>query len=283
MGLGDSYIFKKEIDWSSLHQGLSIPVNIQVNFRLSVGRFLKRGEKREIKLILDGQTYPVQLINQKFDEKKYGNRKDIIQIRYNPASELACRMRAIYKSTYDKLSLLRENKIDGKKLFCKVDEAEKEYLVLYTTEFEDTFILETIVNDEIRIIKDLLKPESERVFENIINYNLQDKNATILFDSRLVKIRRLNRAIGENLKLLYKHKCQICGENVAKKYDASIAEAHHIQYFVNSLNNDASNLLILCPNHHSIIHDVEPEFLWDTKGYIFKNGLIESIKLNYHL
>jgi len=29
----------------------------------------------------------------------------------------------------------------------------------------------------------------------------------------MIKVRRLDRAIGENLKLLYNYKCQICGDN----------------------------------------------------------------------
>ena len=31
-------------------------------------------------------------------------------------------------------------------------------------------------------------------------------------------------------------------------------------YFVNSLNNDERNQMIVCPNHHSIIHDANPIF-----------------------
>lgn len=50
-----------------------------------------------------------------------------------------------------------------------------------------------------------------------------------------------------------------------------------------SLNNNMNNIMIVCPNHHSIIHDVNPCF--DKKGgiFIYKNGYKEGLQLNYHL
>jgi predicted restriction endonuclease len=98
-----------------------------------------------------------------------------------------------------------------------------------------------------------------------------------------VRIRKLNRKIGENLKLLYGYRCQICGRLIGEEYGSHIAEAHHIDYFVNSLNNDANNQMILCPNHHSIIHDVNPVFDRKRLIYIYKNGLEEKLMLNQHL
>ena len=60
-------------------------------------------------------------------------------------------------------------------------------------------------------------------------------------------------------------------------------EAHHIDYFVNSLNNDASNQLVVCPNHHSIIHDADPIFDRKRKMYIYPNGIEQNLLLNKHI
>lgn len=60
-------------------------------------------------------------------------------------------------------------------------------------------------------------------------------------------------------------------------------ESHHIDYFVASLNNDARNQLIVCPNHHSIIHDTNPVFDRRRLLYIYKNGLEQRLMLNQHL
>ena len=89
--------------------------------------------------------------------------------------------------------------------------------------------------------------------------------------------------IGEYLKELYGYRCQICGRLIGEEYGSHIAEAHHIDYFVKSLNNDASNQLIVCPNHHSIIHDVNPVFDRKRKLYVYKNGVTEGLVINKHL
>lgn len=96
--------------------------------------------------------------------------------------------------------------------------------------------------------------------ENEIEYELEDENSGIEKRLQIVKIRKLNRKIGENLKLLCGYRCQIYGQLTGEKYGSHIAEAQHIDYFVNSLNNDSNNQMIVCPNHHSIIHDVNPVF-----------------------
>jgi len=89
-----------------------------------------------------------------------------------------------------------------------------------------------------------------------------------------VKIRKLNRAIGETLKLLYNYRCQICGENIGARYGVSIVE---------SLNNNAENQVIICPNHHRIIHRARPVFNRRKLIFVYNNGVEERIILNQHL
>lgn len=75
------------------------------------------------------------------------------------------------------------------------------------------------------------------------------------------EVHKSNRKIGENLKLLLcGYRCQICGQVMGEKYDSHIANAYHVDYFVNSLNNDVNNQMIVCPNHYSIMHDMNPVF-----------------------
>jgi predicted restriction endonuclease len=96
--------------------------------------------------------------------------------------------------------------------------------------------------------------EKEQNYETSLNYPETDPTATIKEVQLLTKIRKLNRAIGDALKMLYDFKCQICGDDFGKRFDAHIVEAHHIDPFVTSLNNDAANQIIICPNHHKVIH-----------------------------
>jgi len=83
------YIYKKDVDWSVLREGFSIPVSTQVVFKERMNNYLKRGEKTVLNVIMDEQTYQVKLTNQAFDERKYPNHVDILQIRYSPQSPFA--------------------------------------------------------------------------------------------------------------------------------------------------------------------------------------------------
>lgn len=83
--------------------------------------------------------------------------------------------------------------------------------------------------------------------------------------------------IGENLKLLYDYMCQLCGKAIGDQYGCShVVEAHHIEYFSKSFNNDDSN-------HHSIIHEINPILDRVNKLFRFANGYEESVLLNKHL
>lgn len=42
----ENYVYKKEVDWSLLREGLAIPIENQVIFGQTMGRFLQRGENR---------------------------------------------------------------------------------------------------------------------------------------------------------------------------------------------------------------------------------------------
>ena len=281
--LENCYVYKKEVDWSLLNQGLSIPLDIQVIFRNNIKGFISRGESKDIIIILDGISYKVKLVNQKFNEQKYPNHKDILQIRYNPSSDLANKLRSIFSYTYNYLREQRSALQDGQKRYFRIDEDKKEFLVIYTTEYPDTYIIECITQTEVSEARELLLMESEQNYEESINYTKTDPTAAIEKVQKLTKIRRLNRAIGDSLKILYDYKCQICGDDFGKRFDAHIVEVHHIDPFVSSLNNDAANQIIICPNHHKVIHRASPVFDRDRLLFAYKNGIEERLVLNRHI
>ena len=281
--IDNCYVYKKEVDWSLLHQGLSIPLDIQVIFRNNIKGFISRGESKDIYIMLDGVSYKVKLVNQKFNELKYPNHKDILQIRYNPSSELANKLRIIFSYTYSYLCEQRSALQDGQKRYFKIDKDKKEFLAIYTTEYPDTYIAECITQTEASEAKKLLLLESEQNYETSVNYPDTDPTATIERIQQLAKIRKLNRAIGDALKMLYDYKCQICGDDFGRRFDVHIVEAHHIDPFVTSLNNDAANQIIICPNHHKVIHRAEPVFDKGRMLFVYRNGVEERLVLNSHL
>jgi predicted restriction endonuclease len=272
------YIYKKEIDWSVLWEGFSIPVSIQMVFKERMKSYLERGEKRDIKVVLDGCTYQVKLINQTFDEKKYPGHADLLQIRYSKQNSFAIKLRKIFKSS---LNYLQHERNNYRKII-HVPEEKREYIVLYTTMIEDTFFIDYITASEFLQIRDSISEIIEEDFEFQSNYKKVDNSARVERKTQIIKMRRLDRAIGESLKLFYNNKCQICGNNFAEKYGCLIVEAHHIDHFVRSLNNDADNIVILCPNHHRIIHKVNPIFERKKFSFMYSNGFEEKLILNKH-
>lgn len=144
-----------------------------------------------------------------------------------------------------------------------------QFLSISPTESSDLFILET--HAEI---------DAEE-FE--IEHALEDESAKIIERLHLGKFRKLNREIGNHLKSIYNFRCQICGRNFGESYGTNLVEAHHIDFFSKSYNNNSENLLIVCPNHHRIIHATNPIFDRDLKLYRYSNGFSEPLILNMHL
>lgn len=278
----ENYVYKAEVNWSLLTEGITLPVENQVIFAGNMGKFLQRGENKEITLYLNGKGYKAQIRNVNFDQK-FKRNKDILQIRYQKNGELAQDLQTCFSKSYVFLKTRREQRPSGDRTMIRPSEDCKEYLAIYTTEYEDSYIIETIEADDINYLKQTVQNQSERVFEANFNFDVEDKTAAIFENKRIVKIRKLNKKIGDNLKLSYNYRCQICGQCIGEKYDAHAVEAHHIEYFTKSLNNNPDNQLIVCPNHHSIIHEVNPVFNRKKLIYIYPNGIQEGLMLNRHL
>ena len=110
-----------------------------------------------------------------------------------------------------------------------------------------------------------------------------DDTASIYLRTRVCKVRHMTKTISQDLKAAYGYRCQICGQYIGEPYGSNLIHAHHIDYFVKSLNNNASNIMILCPNHHGIIHDRNPIFDFSSKTFRYPNGYVEGLRLNLHL
>lgn len=280
--IADEYVYKREVDWSLFNYGFAIPVKHQVIFKNVADKYLERGETKQIKLYLNGKSYPATLTNQVI-ASKFGKHVDKVQIRYTANSELAYAMRGLFQRSYAYITQMKALQEKGSKKHIPLPEEMKEYLAIYTTEYPDAYLIETITSEDVSILRKELTGHSERVAEAQFNFDTTDDTAGFNEKIQLVKIRKLNKKIGDNLKRLYEHRCQICGKMVGEPYGSHVAEAHHIDYFVKSLNNDASNQLIVCPNHHSIIHDVNPTFDKKHLMYTYDNGFQEQLILNKHL
>lgn len=272
-------IFNKEIDQSALNEGVSIPAAYQRILMDGLGVQLLHGQSRNIKIEIDGEFYDAVLKNQKFDRSKYQGHSDIVQIRYSPGSPIARKMRE--KFSYTERKIREQKELGEKNKRLRFEEKDKEFIAVYSTDQDDILSFDCICNTEFREEVDAISGLGEMTAEVILERT--DPQADIWLRTRACKIRKIARSIGENLKKAYKYRCQICGQYIGQNYGSNLIHAHHIDYFVKSLNNNADNILIVCPNHHGIIHDCNPRF--DRKKCTFKypNGYEEGLKLNIHL
>ena len=246
--MNENFLMGKAIDNSTLERGFAVPVRAQeiFSFHLSGGK-LSHGEKRMIKIFLRGEILDVKLSSSGFNREKYSTHSEQWQILYSKNSPLAKKIREMFSA--------------GKKFFT-----------LYPTDLKDIFFMESKLSCD------------ETTLENLLELStLTDPQAALIEKFGLTKYRKLNREIGERLKKNYNYRCQICGRNFGEFYGVNLAECHHIEFFSESLNNDAKNLLIVCPNHHRIIHAAEPTFDRERKIYLYSNGREEILQLNEHL
>jgi predicted restriction endonuclease len=275
------YIYKKAVDWSALHLGFNIPLLLQDVFYENLNFQLKRGESRRISLMVGNDVYPATMTNIKFDEVKYPNHKDLLQIRYTANSLVAQRMREVFTSSYEYLRHEKEQ-LENKKKPLSVPHDICEYLAVYSTELVDTLILDCITTEYIMDARATIQSYDEQEIENF--FEAEDNHASIVLSKeRFAKFRKLDKSISKRLKEAYNYRCQICGAHIGDKYDAKIIHAHHIDFFSKSLNNDSSNIMIVCPNHHSVIHVTNPVFDRTRHVFLYPNGYTENLMLNFHL
>lgn len=276
------FLYQKLIDRSTLRQGFQIPVEFHHLLKAMPEGMPQHGETRNVKVVIDGVAYDAQLKNQGFDRTKYDKHADVIQIRYSESSELVKRLREVFSSTWNYVENIKNLPENIKRKFIiRIPDEYQEFLALSTTDLPNVFVADCITTTIKAEIKNEISKQSELDFETL-DFR-EDKNASIKEITRVQKVRLLDRSIGDSLKQLYNYRCQMSGEQIGEPYGAMVVEAHHIIPFTESMNNDSSNIIILSPSYHRIIHRAKPEFDRQKLAFIFPNGLIDKVKLNKHL
>lgn len=131
-----NFLLKKEITASLFNRGFAVPVAaMPVLSAYLGGRTLAHGERRAVKIILDGETFDATLTSVNFDRNKFPDHSDIWQIIYSEKSPIAQKFAEIFARS--------------RAANFKLPETEREYFVLYATDTPDIFCVEPIFNAEI--------------------------------------------------------------------------------------------------------------------------------------
>jgi predicted HNH restriction endonuclease len=94
---------------------------------------------------------------------------------------------------------------------------------------------------------------------------------------------RRDRQLARELHGLYEGRCQLCGYDSLLVYGASAAEAHHVVYLSRGGDDALENMMLLCPNHHAVVHKTDALFDYGSLRMLFPNGRAEPLCLNKHL
>jgi hypothetical protein len=89
--------------------------------------------------------------------------------------------------------------------------------------------------------------------------------------------------LGNALKELYDHHCQICLNDFKPRYGIPYADT----LFLRSLDQGglpvSRNLIVICPNHRAIIGAAHANYRPRDMAFHYPNGLVEKVRLRDHL
>ncbi len=80
---------------------------------------------------------------------------------------------------------------------------------------------------------------------------------------------RRDRDLVEELRELYLGECQICSWSPRRTYGAEICEAHHVRWLSRGGTDRLENLVLVCPNHHRVIHRCDAPFDFHSASFVF--------------
>lgn len=269
--------FRKEVDKSLLTQGFSIGVKYQQELLFGIGTILEIGERKPVILNIAGKTFPAMLVNQNFDRQKYQH-SPIIQVRYDSNKEITAWLRTIFPSSYESIFSQRDRLGGHSK--AQIHASCPEYITVYPGGTNEIMV-DCVADAEIARAQEALTKTGELELESILD--AVDDTAGLTRQYKLVNIRHLCKSIGDHLKQRYNYQCQLCGRRVFDAYDSNLIHCHHIRPFAESMDNDVGNLMLVCPNHHYVIHEKHPDFNFRKLEYLYPNGYREKVKVDFHL
>lgn len=279
-------IYIKDVDKSMFYDGFTISYAYLEQLLTKVGA-LRVGESRQLTILYEGIFYNnIQLRNVDFDRRKWPTHGVIYQVRYSRNNPFAQSLRASFQELFDYITQQYEIKaMTGDRKRVVIPEKLRCSLAFYETTSKDVWEAVPVFSTDYEAVRKTMKEYAT----NEVNYEqklLNDEDASIVTEQHFVKVRKLDRNVCNNLKRIYEYRCQLCGALITEAYtngDEKVIDAHHIIPFTQSCNNNFSNIMILCPNHHRIVHACNPEFNVKKKEFVFPNGYHEKLCLNKHL
>lgn len=274
------FLMKRPLQWSHLVSGLPIPKVFQGLTYDILGKRLNAQDSMDVRVKFGGDVFKVKIYNINFNRSKFEH-TEILQFKYDNNHPLLDKLQEVFSKEYQfclEARTARKRSDTSRVVLSKHFETS---IIVYGTSEPDLFIWEPEFECISSGVEEEIKQMTEEEFESALVRT--DPNATIVAKQKLIKIRKLDTSIGDSLKRVYGYCCQMTGEPVGEEYGVNAIEAHHIKPFTQSLDNDPSNIMILSPNYHRIVHKAKPQFNRKTLSFEYPNGLIEKLKIDRHI
>jgi hypothetical protein len=134
--------------------------------------------------------------------------------------------------------------------------------------------------DEERLELLLSRPQPEVVAENV--YALPGGMSRAHRQWILREVAPRSRAHVEALRTMYRGCCQICAWESRAAHNIDVCEGHHVQWLSRGGSDALGNMVLLCPNHHRLVHALDAPLDFCDLAFDLGNRR-ESLRLNEHL
>jgi hypothetical protein len=94
---------------------------------------------------------------------------------------------------------------------------------------------------------------------------------------------RRDRDLVASLRELYAGECQICGWAPRNRYGTELCEAHHVRWLSRGGDDALTNLVLVCPNRHRVIHRGDAPFDFECNAFVFATVTEALIQLEHSL
>lgn len=289
----------KQVDWSLLRSGWTIPVDLHDRVIAdNEGARLRPGDKRSIVLLIGGHPFSATLTC----VRRPQGPPHILQVRYDRNQELRQVLDAAFWTSRTRLELerakLRRELGPGAKIFAEVPPSSAEFVDWRSTGVPFCYQVDLIpcrlrASDRVLpVLAGLGEPHVEAVLqegseEQFANWlraiqSLAQAESTeiarcLQYGRRYVSLAR--HLLGQ----LYGQTCQLCGGRPHMPIGDIVSITHHIDPVTVSTDNRVSNLILLCPTHHAMLHTADFTFERANLRFVSPRAGTLEIAVNRHL
>lgn len=208
------FLLKHSVDLSLLTKGFNIQTAMHKFVYALLGEVLHHGESREIKVLIEDETFTAKIYNIGFDQMRYPEHPDLLQVRYSPTTPIAKKLQSVFADDYQYLLTARE--IVGKRKQIQLPDNNHDEIIFSGTGLKGVFVIECMRGVERDSVAEEIRQMNELDFETF--ESREDKGATIKTVERIQRVRQLDRSIGDTLKHLYDFRCQMTGKRIGDEH-----------------------------------------------------------------